>query len=397
MEDLLIKNVKVIDWSQNFTGDVYIKDGKIEEIGKNLNKNCFIIEGRGRTLLPSFIDMHAHFRDPGFTYKEDIETGSRAAARGGYTMVNLMANTNPICSSIKELNYVLNKSKDLDIIDIHQTASITKNFNGEDIDHLDTLDNIKVISEDGRDVMDSSVLMSAMFKAKEKNIIVMCHSENHDVSNIDSRLSENLMTWRNITLSQFTGCKVHIAHVSTKESMKYIMDFKDKGIKVTCEVTPHHIAMTEDVQYKVNPPLRKKEDVEFLIKSIKDGFVDCIATDHAPHTSEDKIKGSPGISGIETAFSVCYTTLVRENNISLNKLSQLMSKNPADLLGVNKGEIKIGTEADLVLVDTEEKYYINVEEFCSKGKNTPLDGEIVYGKVKVTIRSGKVIYKDIDM
>ncbi|NEZ47546.1 dihydroorotase [Clostridium niameyense] len=397
MEDLLIKNVKVIDWSQNFTGDVYIKDGKIEEIGKNLNKNCFIIEGRGRTLLPSFIDMHAHFRDPGFTYKEDIETGSRAAARGGYTMVNLMANTNPICSSIKELNYVLNKSKDLDIIDIHQTASITKNFNGEDIDHLDTLDNIKVISEDGRDVMDSSVLMSAMFKAKEKNIIVMCHSENHDVSNIDSRLSENLMTWRNITLSQFTGCKVHIAHVSTKESMKYIMDFKDKGIKVTCEVTPHHIAMTEDVQYKVNPPLRKKEDVEFLIKSIKDGFVDCIATDHAPHTSGDKIKGSPGISGIETAFSVCYTTLVRENYISLNKLSQLMSKNPADLLGVNKGEIKIGTEADLVLVDTEEKYYINVEEFCSKGKNTPLDGEIVYGKVKVTIRSGKVIYKDIDM
>lgn len=397
MENLLIKNVKVIDWSQNFIGDVYIKDGKIEEIGKNLNKDCFIIEGRGRTLLPSFIDMHAHFRDPGFTYKEDIETGSRAAARGGYTMVNLMANTNPICSSMKELNYVLNKSKELDIIDIHQTVSITKNFNGEDIDHLDTLDNIKVISEDGRDVMDSKVLMSAMFKAKEKNIIVMCHSENHDVSNIDSRLSENLMTWRNITLSQFTGCKVHIAHVSTKESMKYIMDFKDKGIKVTCEVTPHHIAMTDDVHYKVNPPLRKKEDVEFLIKSIKDGFVDCIATDHAPHTAEDKIKGSPGISGIETAFSVCYTTLVRENNISLNKLSQLMSKNPADLLGVNKGEIKIGTEADLVLVDTEEKYYINVEEFCSKGKNTPLDGEIVYGKVKATIRSGKVIYKDIDM
>lgn len=397
MENLLIKNVKVIDWSQNFIGDVYIKDGKIEEIGKNLNKDCSIIEGRGRTLLPSFIDMHAHFRDPGFTYKEDIETGSRAAARGGYTMVNLMANTNPICSSMKELNYVLNKSKELDIIDIHQTVSITKNFNGEDIDHLDTLDNIKVISEDGRDVMDSKVLMSAMFKAKEKNIIVMCHSENHDVSNIDSRLSENLMTWRNITLSQFTGCKVHIAHVSTKESMKYIMDFKDKGIKVTCEVTPHHIAMTDDVHYKVNPPLRKKEDVEFLIKSIKDGFVDCIATDHAPHTAEDKIKGSPGISGIETAFSVCYTTLVRENNISLNKLSQLMSKNPADLLGVNKGEIKIGTEADLVLVDTEEKYYINVEEFCSKGKNTPLDGEIVYGKVKATIRSGKVIYKDIDM
>ncbi|NFL98194.1 dihydroorotase [Clostridium botulinum] len=395
MNELLIKNVNIIDWCQNFHGDVYIKNGIIEELGKDLNKNCEIFDGRGLTLLPSFIDMHAHFRDPGFTYKEDILTGSRAAVKGGYTMVNLMANTKPICSSNKEVEYVLGKGKEIGLVDIHQCMSITKDFSGDDISHLDSIDKkVKIISEDGKDVMNTRVLIEAMFKAKEKDLIVMCHSEEHDVTNLDTRLSENLMTWRNIALSEFTDCKVHIAHVSTKESMEYIKDAKKKGLKVTCEVAPHHIALTNKIFYRVNPHLREEEDIKVLIEAIKEDLVDCIGTDHAPHSKEDKLKGSPGISGIETSFSTCYTKLVHNNHISLSKLSKIMSKNPADILGVNKGEIKIGREADLVLVDTKEEYKVKSEEFHSKGKNTPMDGMCLKGRVKVTFKAGCIVYSE---
>ena len=397
MENLLIKNVNLIDCSQNFCGDIYIEDGIINEIGMDLRKDCKIINGRGLTLLPSFIDMHVHFRDPGLTYKEDIKTGSRAAVSGGYTTVNLMANTKPVCSTMKEVNYVLEKGEKEGLVDIHQTVSITKNFDGKDTSHIDKLDNkVKVISEDGKDVMNSKVMMEAMMKAKEKDMIVMCHSENHDLTIDDTRLSENMMTWRNITLAQFTKCKTHIAHVSTKEAMEYIIDAKSKGINITCEVAPHHIALTDDIKYRVNPPLRKEEDREFLVESIKKGLVDCIATDHAPHTKEDKLNGSPGISGIETSFPICYTELVRKNNLSLNMLSKIMSKNPADIMGINKGEIKIGKEADLVLIDVDKKYKIEADKFISKGKNSPFDEMEVYGEIKCTFKKGNIVYKDMD-
>ncbi|EJO5348429.1 dihydroorotase [Clostridium botulinum] len=396
MNELLIKNVNIIDWCQDFHGDIYIKNGIIEELGKELDKKCEIFDGRGLTLLPSFIDMHAHFRDPGFTYKEDILTGSNAAVKGGYTMVNLMANTKPICSSNKEVEYVLKKGKQVGLVDIHQCVSITKDFSGKDISHLDSIDKkVKIISEDGKDVMNTRVLIDAMFKAKEKDIIVMCHSEEHDITDLDTRLSENLMTWRNITLSQFTGCKVHIAHVSTKECIDYIIDAKKKGIKVTCEVAPHHIALTNKTHYRVNPPLREQKDIIAIIDGIKDGVVDCIGTDHAPHSKEDKLKGSPGISGIETSFSICYTKLVLDKHISLSKLSKIMSKNPADILGANKGEIKIGKEADLVLVDTKEEYKVKSEEFYSKGKNNPMDGMSLTGKVKTTFKQGNIVYSEL--
>ena len=319
--DVLIKNVRIIDWSQDFIGDVYIRNGIISEIGIGLNKDCNIIIGEGLALLPSFIDLHVHFRDPGFTYKEDLKSGSLAAVKGGYTMVNLMANTKPVCSSMDTVNYVLEKTKKINLVDAHQTVSITKDFNGKDISHIAELGpEVKIISEDGKDVMDSSVMMEAMLKAKEKGMIVMCHSENHELSNVDMRLSENTMTWRNIALGEFTGCPVHIAHVSTKESMEYVVSAKDKGSKVTCEVTPHHIALTSKTEYRVNPPIREQEDVDYIIKCIKKGYVDAIATDHAPHTKEDKLKGSPGLSGIETAFQVCYTSLVLSGHIDLCKL-----------------------------------------------------------------------------
>lgn len=392
--EICIKNGKVADWSGTFEGDIYIKDGIIREIGYDLDKQCKTIDLKGKVVMPGFVDLHVHFRDPGYTYKEDIESGSRAAVKGGYTMVNLMANTNPVCSSMETVEYVKDKAKKVGLVDVNQVVSITNNFNGNDISHLDNIDvnKARVISEDGRDVMHSEVMLSAMRKAKEKDMTVMCHCENHELSKVDMRLAENTMTWRNIILAGYAGCKLHLSHVSTKEAMQYVIDAKRKGQRVTCEVTPHHIGLTSDVDYRVNPPLREKEDVDFLIKAINDGFVDSIATDHAPHTSEDKVKGAPGISGIETAFSVCYTALVRDNNISLNKLSELMSKNPSEILGVKKGTIDIGYDGDLVIVDLDKSYEIDTNNFESKGKNTPFKGRKVYGDVMMTIKGGEIVY-----
>jgi dihydroorotase len=208
------------------------------------------------------------------------------------------------------------------------------------------------------------------------------------------RLAEDMMTIRDIELAKYTGGRLHMAHVSTIDSMKYIIEAKLHGAKVTCEVTPHHIFLTRDINdYRVNPPIREREDVEFLHYAIKNGFVDTIGTDHAPHTAEEKVKGSPGMVGLETAFSVCYTTLVRGNVITLQKLSEIMSKNPAKILGMNKGNISVGKEGDLVLVNLEEKYKIYSNEFVSKGKNTPFDGMEFYGQIEMTIKNGKILYK----
>ncbi|WP_373844641.1 dihydroorotase [Clostridium sp.] len=391
--ELLIKEARIVDYYQDFIGDIYIADGIINKIGVNLNERCLKIDGEGLVVMPSFVDLHVHFREPGFTRKEDIESGSRAAVKGGYTMVNLMANTNPVCSSMDIVDYVLNRARQLGLIDVHQCVSITDNFGGKDISHLDKLDNrVKIISEDGKDVADSSVMLEAMVKARELGKIVMCHSEDHSLSNIDMRLAENIMTWRNIALSQFTGCAAHIAHVSTKEAMEYIIEGKIKGFNITCEATPHHIVLYEN-DYRVNPPIRTKEDRDFLIEAIKDGWVDTISTDHAPHTSEDKMQGAPGISGIETAFSLCYTNLVKGGHITLNRLSEIMSKNPSDILGVKKGRITVGYDGDLVLLDLNREHNIQKDKFLSKGKNTPFEGYRVFGDVVKTIKAGKVVFE----
>jgi dihydroorotase len=391
--DILIKNSRVIDWSQDFIGDVYIEDGVIKEIGIDLQKDCAVVDGEGKALLPSFIDLHVHFRDPGLTYKEDLESGSRAAVRGGYTMVNLMANTKPVCSSMETVKYVLKRAEEIGLVDAHQCVSITRDFGGKDISHLDELGpEVKMISEDGYDVMDSSIMLSAMQKAREKGLTVMCHSENHDLSKVDMRLAEDTMTWRNLALAEYAGCRVHVAHVSTVDSMRYIVEAKNKGSMVTCEVAPHHIALTSDVAYRVNPPLREQRDADYLIKCIKEGYVEAIATDHAPHTEEDKKNGAPGMVGIETAFQVCYTKLVCGGHIDISRLSEIMSKRPAEIIGANKGQVKIGFEGDLVLVDLEKDSVISSESFLSKGKNTPFEGFRVKGEVLRTFKGGRQVY-----
>ena len=395
--NLLIKNVNLIDESNNFFGDIYIEKGVIKELGTSLNKECETLDGKGLVLMPAFIDTHAHFRDPGFEYKEDIESGSKAAVRGGYTTVTLMPNTKPVCSSKEILDYVVNKGKEVGLVDLYQTVSITKNLSGEEINHLREFEgnpNVKAITDDGKGVSDSKIMMEAMKIAKENNWIVMSHAESPEFSRVDMRLAENMMTWRDITLAKFVDCRLHMSHVSTKEAMKYIIEGKNDGVKVTCEITPHHLALNNKISnYRVNPPIREEEDVNFLIKAIKMNYVDCIGTDHAPHSKEDKEKGAPGMIGIEQAFSICYTKLVKENHISLNKLSQLMSGNAAKLLNLNKGKLQPGFLGDLVLIDLNKKRIFKEEDIVSRSKNTPFNGMEFYGDVVVTIKSGKIVYK----
>lgn len=395
--NLLIKNVNLIDESNNFFGDIYIEKGVIKELGTELNKECETLDGKGLVLMPAFIDTHAHFRDPGFEYKEDIESGSKAAVRGGYTTVTLMPNTKPVCSSKEILDYVVNKGKEVGLVDLYQTVSITKNLSGEEINHLREFEgnpNVKAITDDGKGVSDSKIMMEAMKIAKENNWIVMSHAESPEFSKVDMRLAENMMTWRDITLAKFVDCRLHMSHVSTKEAMKYIIEGKNDGVKVTCEITPHHLALNNKISnYRVNPPIREEEDVNFLIKAIKMNYVYCIGTDHAPHSKEDKEKGAPGMIGIEQAFSICYTKLVKENHISLNKLSQLMSGNAAKLLNINKGKLQPGFLGDLVLIDLNKKRIFKEEDIVSRSKNTPFNGMEFYGDVVLTIKDGKIVYK----
>lgn len=236
-------------------------------------------------------------------------------------------------------------------------------------------------------------MMKAMEKAKENNWIVMSHAEDKTFSKIDMRIAEDLMTIRDLYLAKVTGARLHMAHVSTVEAIDAIRRTKSEGANVTCEVTPHHIGLTTEISnYRVNPPIREQEDVNAIVAGIKDGTVDCIGTDHAPHTEEDKQKGAPGMVGLETAFSICYTELVKNHGVSINKLSELMSKNPANILGMNKGTITVGKEGDLVLVDLNKEVVIDKETFLSKGKNTPFQGREYYGEVITTIKAGKVIY-----
>lgn len=398
MNSLLIKNVNVVDAFQNFYGDIYIKNGIINEIGRSIvKKDVKVIDGQNLTLMPSFIDTHAHFREPGFTHKEDILSGSKAAVKGGYTGVCLMANTYPVCSNYEVLNAIRNRAKEVGLIEIHQCISITDGFRGDNIDHLENFKydkNLIAISDDGFGVMDSSVMMKAMQLAKENNWIVMSHAEDETFSKIDMRIAEDLMTIRDLYLAKITKAHLHMAHVSTIEAIKAIENAKKEGVKVTCEVTPHHIALDNTISnYRVNPPIREKEDVENIINAIKEDIVDCIGTDHAPHTKDDKENGAPGMVGLETAFSICYTTLVKNNGISLNKLSSLMSKKPAEILRMNKGIISVGKDGDMVLVDLDKKVVVDSNDFVSKGKNTPFEGREYYGEVVMTIKGGKVVYK----
>lgn len=394
---MILKSIHYCDYLGMFRNDIRIQNGIITEIGFDLqpevSEKIYSFENTDITLLPAFTDLHTHFRDPGLTYKEDIETGSRAALNGGYTAVNLMPNTKPVCDSLERVVEVEKRIKALNLIYANQTMSMTKNLEGRDISHLDTLKDgqIFAITDDGKGVNDDQV-MEAIFKiAKEKHVLILSHTETSKYSATDMRMAENAMTFRDIELCQKTQGRIHFCHVSTKEAIAAIIKAKKDGLQVSCEVTPHHIAATNAQVngYRVNPPFRNQDDIDALIDAMKQGYVDVIATDHAPHSAEDKKNGSPGISGIETAFSLCYTHLVKTNKLSLPELLKMMSFKPSQMMGLNKGYIEVGTQADFTFVKLDEPYIIDSSNFQSKGKNTPFNGEKVFGKILKTVYKGQ--------
>ena len=395
---MIVKHAKDVNGTRC---DVWISDGKIRAFGVDLPvpEGEQVVDAGGLTLMPAFIDTHCHWRTPGFEYKEDIGTGSAAAAAGGYTYVNLMPNTKPVCSSAEIAHEVMAKAKEVGLCDCNQTVSITKNFDGKTLDHLLELpDDLRCISEDGNGVMNNAVMARAFAIATDRGLIVMSHAEDREISPWDYRLAENIETVRNCHLAQYYGTRLHMCHVSTKEAIRTIRQAQFSGARVTCEVTPHHLWFDDSrLQYKVNPPIRKADDVEALVEGIRNGTVSCIGTDHAPHTPEDKEKGAAGMVGLETAFAVCYTKLCRECGLPLEHLSALMSAGPAGVLGLTtKGLLIPGFDADLVLVDIDHMFTVHADELHSKSKNCPYDGQSLYGKVMLTLKAGKETYRSAD-
>lgn len=389
---MLIKNAKLSDGTQV---DVLIRDGKIAGLMQDMPAHGEeVIDAAGRTLLPGFIDLHCHWRTPGFEYKEDIATGSAAAAAGGYTFVNLMPNTKPVCSSAAQAHAVMDEAERLGICGANQTISITENFDGHTLDHLKSLpEDLRFITEDGKGVQNNQVMAKAFAICAQRDLVLMSHAEDMEISKWDYRLAENIETVRNLHLSEYYGTRLHMCHVSTKEAVVAIGDAKRRGVPVTCEVTPHHLWFA-DTDYRVNPPIRQAEDVEALVEAIRTGVVDAIATDHAPHSAEDKANGAAGMIGLETAFGVCYTKLCREQGLDLYYLEALMSRFPAAILGLaGKGAIQVGMDADLTLVELDTPYVVDAAAMHSKSHNTPFDGVTLYGRVDLTIRGGRVTYQ----
>lgn len=391
---MLIKNARLIDANGEQTGDLLIENGKIAKIGLNINAdNHEVVNANGLCVMPAFVELHCHFRTPGFEHKEDIITGSLAAAAGGYTFVNCMANTKPVCSNEKIAFSVMQQAADNGICEVNQTISITKDFDGVSLEHLYSINTLKIISDDGKGVQSAKTMLNAMKIAKEKGMIIFSHGEDMELSPIDYRLAEDLETIRNIELAKATGARLHMSHVSTIGAMQAIENGKKQGARLTCEVGPHHIYF-HDFDYKVNPPIRTKADVEYLISAIKNGSVDAIATDHAPHTDSEKSSGAPGMVGLETAFAVCYTTLCCENGVTLSRLSALLSKNPAEILNVNKGQLQVGYDGDIVIIDTQKTWTVDRDKLHSKSKNTPWHGTTLAGKIVATIKGGSLTYKE---
>lgn len=376
--------------------DLYVEDGIIvEEFSRNEADE--IIDCNNLALMPSFTDMHVHFRDPGFTYKEDLETGSHAALKGGFTNVLLMGNTKPTVSSPEIYEDIMKRGKDLDLIGIDQVYTITKNFDGKTLDHLDSMpESVKFISDDGHGVDDDAIMYLAMVKAKKLGVNMTLHEEVAKVSAIDYEVAEDAMTLRDCYYAYKLDMPVHFSHVSTKGAMTAIKYFKDLGAKITCEVTPHHLYFSEKTrdEMKVNPPIRREVDRQFLIKMIKEGYVDAISTDHAPHSAEEKKNGAPGFIGIETAFSTCYEVLVKSGIISLNQLVRIMSTRPSELLNIKKGKLEPGYLADFTLVDLDKSYEYKEEDILSKSKNSLMIGKTLYGSIERVYRGGELKYEN---
>lgn len=423
MNKVLIKSGKLINPATNFEGivDISIEGGLIKEISPSISSDYFeyddIIDAKGMVVSPGLIDIHSHFRDPGFTHKEDLLSGAESAAAGGYTTVILMANTNPKIDSVESLNYVLEKAKDCPI-NILQEAALTIDFKDKLVD-MDLLHKTGAagFTNDGVPVMNTKTLRDAMLKAAQLDTVIALHEE--DNSLIDNhginagpiaeklglkgapRVSEDIMVARDCMLALETGACIDIQHISSGNAVDFIRYAKSIGVKVFAEATPHHFTLTEDdvlehgVLAKMNPPLRSTEDRERIIAGLIDDTIEIIATDHAPHTDKEKnvdfTKAPSGIIGLETALPLAVTELVMKNRLSMIHMLSKFTSNPARYYKLDKGNIEIGKVADICIFDPDQEY--RVEGFKSKSSNSPFLGRSLYGKVKYTLVAGKIVYK----
>lgn len=422
---ILIKNGRIVDPVRQFDdiADILIDGKTIVKVGKNLefdenDSNLRVIDASGLVAAPGLMDAHVHFRDPGFTYKEDIETGAKAAAKGGFTMVVCMANTKPAVDNLETLKYIQDKAAKTGI-HILQASTITKGLQGKELVDMDAMANAGAcgFTDDGIPILNEKILVEAMEKAGELDLPVSLHEEDPafiirpgvNQGTVSeklgyggaSRTAEDVMVARDVILALHTGASVCIQHISSGNSVELVRTAKKLGADVHAEATPHHFTLTEDavLEYgtlaRMNPPLRTEKDRQEIIEGIKDGTIDMIVTDHAPHSMEEKAKpladAPSGITGLETSLSLGIKSLVQPGHISLMKLMELMSKNPAEFYRMEPASIAEGVVADLVIFGENELW--TVDKFASKASNSPFKGWELPGKVHFTICDGNIVYE----
>ena len=423
---ILIQNGHVVDplTKRDEVCDVLVADGKIRKVGVSLqNEADRILDASGCYVMPGFIDLHVHFRDPGLTYKETLETGGKAAVRGGVTTVCAMPNTRPVIDSGEKVEDVHKRAREVSPAHVIQIGAVTMGQSGKELADIAGMAKAgcHAISEDGKSVMNASLYRKGMKEAKKNGVSVFAHCEDitmveGGVMNADENAKrlglpgitnsvEDVIAARDILLAKETGVRLHLCHCSTADSVEMIRLAKEEGLPVTGEVCPHHFTLSaddireDDANFKMNPPLRSREDVEALRKGLKDGVMDVIATDHAPHGEEEKSQSmmdAPfGIVGLETSAALTYTELVKTGILSIMDMAEKMSYNPAKILGLaEKGSVSEEMDADLVIFDPKRVYRIDKNTFLSKGKNTPFDGREVTGDVKYTLVDGEVVYEN---
>ncbi|MFC4404644.1 dihydroorotase [Gracilibacillus xinjiangensis] len=423
MKKILTNVMRLSDKGELQACEILINDGKIEAIGTKLeHRDTEIIDGKNRLVSPGFVDVHVHLREPGGEAKETIATGTHAAARGGYTTVCAMPNTQPTPDSVEVMKEINDKIKETARIRVLPYASITKRLIGEQLTDMQALkeEGAFAFTDDGVGIQSADMMLQAMAQAASINMPIVAHCEDNSLIHagvmhegaVNKQLGlqgipsvcESVQIARDVLLAEAAGCHYHVCHVSTKESVRVIRDAKKAGIHVTAEVTPHHLLLNDtaitknDANFKMNPPLRDQDDQRALVEGLLDGTIDFIATDHAPHTEEEKANGMEeapfGIVGFETAFSLLHTHFVEKGIFTLKQLIDWMTVKPADVFGLPFGRLDIGQSADLTLIDLQANYKIDKTTFLSKGKNTPFDEWNVLGKPVVTIYQGEVVFEE---
>jgi len=420
---LLIKNGTVVTHFKEEKHDILVEDGIIAAVGEELDSDASqVIDAKGCYVLPGLVDAHCHLRDPGYEYKEDIVSGTKSAALGGFTSVACMANTNPVADNKAVIRYILDKAAREGYVNVFPIGAMTKGQLGEELAEIGEMKEAGIVgvSDDGRSVRNSAVMRKVMLYAKMFDVAVICHSEDSDLAEGGvmnegylstemglrgiSKACEEIIIARDIILSERTQVPVHICHVSTALGVDLIRKAKERGVKVTAETCPHYFTLTEkacegyNTMAKVNPPLRNSEDVDAVINGLCDGTIDIIATDHAPHHADEKNvefdKAANGIVGFETALPLSYTALVVSGKLTMPDLVRKLCKGPSDILKINKGELKTGSAADITIFDPIPSYRIDVTKFASKSKNSPFHGYPVTGRVVTTIVGGKITVMD---